>query len=93
MFHPHHLYLLSEAKWYTILCDEVTDVSSQEQLSIVLRFVDTNCNIREDFVDFVSVERITGEIIASKHYNLDLQDCRGQGYDGATNMSGDFQKS
>ena len=30
-----------EAKWYTILCDEVTDVSSQEQLSIVLRFVDT----------------------------------------------------
>ena len=83
-----------EAKWYTILCDEVTDVSSQEQLSIVLRFVDTNCNIREDFVDFVSVERITGEIIASKlketlaRYNLDLQDCRGQGYDGATNMSG-----
>ena len=72
-----------EAKWYTILCDEVTDVSSQEQLSIVLRFVDTNCNIREDFVDFISVERITGEIIASKlketlaRYNLDLQDCRG----------------
>ena len=49
---------MREAKWYTILCDEVTDVSSQEQLSIVLRFVDTNCNIREDFVDFVSVERI-----------------------------------
>ena len=85
---------MREAKWYTILCDEVTDVSSQEQLSIVLRFVDTNCNIREDFVDFVSVERITGEIIVSKlketlaRYNLDLQDCRGQGYDGATNMSG-----
>ena len=63
-------------------------------MSIVLRFVDTNCNIREDFVDFDSVERITGEIIASKlketlaRYNLDLLDCRGQGYDGATNMSG-----
>ena len=72
----------SDAKCYTILCDEVTDVSSKEQLSIVLHFVDTNCNIREDFVDFVSVERITGEIIASKlketlaRYNLDLQDCR-----------------
>ena len=60
-------------------------------MSIVLHFVDTNCNIREDFVDFVSVERITSEIIVKEtlaRYNLDLQDCRGQGYDGATNMSG-----
>ena len=28
------------AKWYSILCDEVVDVGSKEQVSIVLRFVD-----------------------------------------------------
>ncbi len=83
-----------KAKWYSILCDEVSDVSTKEQLSIVLRFVDSSYNIREEFVDFVSVDRITGEILATKikealvTYNLDLQDCRGQGYDGASNMSG-----
>ena len=52
-------------------------------------------NIREEFVDFVSVERITGEVLAAKikemlvKYKLDLSDCRGQGYDGASNMSGE----
>ena len=45
-------------------------------------------------MDFVAVERITGEVLAAKikdvlaKLGLSLQDCRGQGYDGATNMSG-----
>ena len=40
------------------------------------------------------MERITGEVLAREiknvfaRYGLDLQNCRGQGYDGATNMSG-----
>ncbi|SMN02068.1 hypothetical protein SPONN_425 [uncultured Candidatus Thioglobus sp.] len=88
------LYEVREAKWFSVLCDEVSDVSSKEQLSIVLRFVDSNRDIREEFVDFVSVERITGEVLAAKiketlvKYDLDFQNCRGQGYDGASNMSG-----
>ena len=40
------------------------------------------------------MERITGEVLAHEikevliMYGLVFQDCRGQGYDGATNMSG-----
>jgi hypothetical protein len=84
---------VKEAKWYSILCDEVTDISVKEQMSVVLRFVDSDCNIREEFVDFMYTDRITGDALASKlksalgRYGLDLKDCRGQGYDGASNMS------
>ena len=55
------------------------DVSSTEQVSIVLRFVDSNCNIREEFLDFISTERITGEVLAHaikeslNRFDLDIQ--------------------
>ena len=81
------------SRYFSILCDEVTDVSGMEQLSLVLRFVDQSNSIREEFVDFVQVERITGEVLASsilnkiESYGLDIRNCRGQGYDGASNMS------
>ena len=83
------------AKWYSILCDEVVDVSRKEQVSIVLRFVDDTDTIREEFLDFVTVDRITGEVLSNKlkemvvQYGLELKNCHGQGYDGATNMSGE----
>ncbi len=84
---------VKEVKYYSVLCDEVIDVACKEQVSIVLRFVDSDCNIQEEFLDFIKVERITGEVLAREiknvlaRYGLDFQNCRGQGYDGATNMS------
>ena len=39
---------IKQAKYYCILCDEVVDVSSKEQVSIMLRFVDNNCNIKKN---------------------------------------------
>lgn len=59
----------------------------------MLRFVDRTNSIREEFLDFIWTDRITGEVLARKikesliKYGLDFQDCRGQGYDGASNMS------
>ena len=84
---------IKKARFYSILCDEVTDCANIEQLTIVLRFVDESVNIREEFVQFCSTERITGEVIATtilsklNDWGLDIEDCRGQGYDGASNMS------
>lgn len=43
---------IKEAKFFSILCDEVTDNANLEQLSFVLRFVDKDCQIREEFLDF-----------------------------------------
>ena len=35
-----------------IPCDEVRDTSNKEQVSTVLRFVDSSCDIREEFLEF-----------------------------------------
>ena len=55
---------IKEAKYYSILCDEVSDVSNKEQVSIVIRFVDSSNCIREEFLDFILTERVTGEVLA-----------------------------
>ena len=93
--------LLSEiqrAKYYSILADEVAGISNTEQLSLVLRFVDENNIIREEFVDFLPcLDGTSGQALASVildrigQYELDPALIRGQGYDGAGNMSGKFR--
>ena len=58
-----------------------------------IRFVDRNLDIREELLEVCSLPRITGLHIANKikdvlsQLGLDISDCRGQGYDGASNMS------
>jgi len=85
---------VKNAKFFTILGDEVTDCSNLEQLSIIaVRFVDGNEDIREEFLDFVTMERITGAALSTailtrlESWGIDIKNCRGQGYDGASNMS------
>ena len=56
---------IQDAKFFSLLADEVTDCSNLEQLSVVLRFVDANKQIREEFLDFITVERITGESLSA----------------------------
>ena len=58
-----------------------------------LRYVLDN-NIREVFLDFLEVQRITGEVLAHtiihflNNLGLSLSNLRGQCYDGASNMAG-----
>ena len=89
---------LRKAKYYTVLCDETTDTSHQEQLCVCLRFVDCTSDnkhtIREEFIEFQSAVDLTGEGLANKilailrAHNLDPKYMVGQGYDGASSMSG-----
>ena len=82
----------SDAPYFSILADKVIDVSNREQLSLVIRFIDSDGNIHEEFLGFHNLQRITGEAIASSildtlpQWNLDIKNCWGQGYDGASNM-------
>ena len=52
---------VKRAKFYSIIADEVTDASNKEELCLVIRYVHEG-QIREVFVDFVEVERITGRV-------------------------------
>ena len=90
---------VKEAKFFTVVADEVTDCSNKEQLGIVLRYVNSSDNlIREDLVTFVECDTgVTGRAIANKlltfitSSGLDPKMLRGQSYDGAGNMSGEQQ--
>ena len=98
--HIHEKFLteVRKAKYFSILANEVADVSNTEQLSLVLRFVDESNEIREEFVDFLpskdgtSVQALADLILARiREYGLDPAFIRGQGYDGAGNTSGKFR--
>ena len=75
-----------------LMANEATS-HNDEIISICIRFVDKNKNIREEFLEFIPLERIISEQLAKEfvtfyeYFNLDMQDIRGQCYDGAANMS------
>ena len=78
------------AKFYSVCADEGTDTANQEQLPLIIRFVDTTDEVHEEFMDFVLCDTGTsGEALAEKiegklqEFALDICDLRGQGYDGA----------
>ena len=62
----HIAFIVSEINTvsYQAIADEVTDVANKEQLSLCLRCVHYD-HVKEVFLDFVEVERITG--IACRH--------------------------
>lgn len=89
---------VKKSHFFTIIADETSDVSLKEQLSICLRYFDVdNCEIREDFLKFVDVKETTGESISAtlidelNKFGLDILNCRGQAFDGGSNMSGKFK--
>ena len=64
-------------------------------MSLVLRFVDKDGEIREEFLVFLHCELgLTGIALAETilteigNLTLDINNCRGQGYDGAASVSG-----
>lgn len=84
--------------FYSVLADETTDISQIEQFSLCVRYVeDQSYKIREDFLTFVPVYDVTGAALANtvletlSSLGLDLKKMRGQGYDGAATMRGQFR--
>jgi hypothetical protein len=81
---------------FCILIDEARDESNKEQMALVLRFVDKCGLIQERFFDVehvndttsLTLKKTTCDIL-SRH-NLDVSNLRGQGYDGASNMRGQW---
>jgi hypothetical protein len=85
---------IKQAKFFSVMADEVTDVSNREQVSVVIRYVNANLEVKEVYLDLVCTERITGAAMATlittrlSNWELSLANLRGQAYDGASNMAG-----
>ena len=68
---------------HSISADEVT-ASNDEILSICMRYVNQNKEMTEVFLEFLSLERITGEHIGNtllefyKNVDIAVSECRGQ---------------
>ncbi|KOC63383.1 Zinc finger MYM-type protein 1, partial [Habropoda laboriosa] len=91
---------IRRAKYYSILLDCTPDVSHQEQLSVVLRYVnitDKEVEIKEHFIKFEIVHDTTGKglsetiMLILDQLGIKISDCRGQGYDNGANMRGIYQ--
>ena len=85
---------VKKARFYSIMADEVSS-HNEEHLPLCLRFVDENSEIREEFIAFLKLKRvravdITNAIVSClEGLGLSLNELRGQGYDGASTMSGE----
>ncbi|XP_057718773.1 uncharacterized protein LOC130933234 [Arachis stenosperma] len=86
---------IGDAK-FCIIVDEARDESKKEQMAIVLRFVTLDGFVKERFFDLVHVTdtcatTLKKELISVlSHYDLQVENIRGQGYDGASNMRGEW---
>ena len=94
----HILTEVREATCFSLCADEAVDAGNKEQLPLVLRFVDNENQIREEFIQFVLCDTgTTGEAIALnilgslEKLALYPNKLRGQGYDGAGNMAGKYR--
>jgi hypothetical protein len=80
--------------YFCILVDEAQDMSNREQMAIVLRFIDGDGLLRERFFGVVGVKDTTAMTLKNTIsdvlalYDLQVDNMRGQGYDGASNMRG-----
>ncbi|XP_021832640.1 zinc finger MYM-type protein 1-like [Prunus avium] len=81
---------------FCILVDESLDESGKEQMAIILRFVDDQGLIRERFFDIVSVADTNALTLKKEickvlgNNDILVENMRGQGYDGASNMRGSW---
>lgn len=85
---------LKDAKYYSIIVDSTPDISHMDQLTIVVRYVNKNGSPVERFLKFLentghkSAEMQDSILRLLSDLDISLEDCRGQSYDNASNMSG-----
>ncbi|GJQ73386.1 hypothetical protein Trydic_g20013 [Trypoxylus dichotomus] len=94
---------IKAAKYFSVLLDCTPDLSHQEQLSFVIRFVRTENNasatkhksvgVTEHFLEFLDVKSTTGKNLTDvlleelDKIGLEIKDCRSQGYDNGSNTN------
>lgn len=80
--------------FYNIAADQCTDSSNKEQFTLCIRWVDESLVDLEDFIGLYEVPSIDSDTLVAAikdvllRISLSHSNCRGQCYDGASNMTG-----
>ena len=81
---------MREAGIFSILADEASDLSHQEQLCLCIRWVDNDFEIHEDFLELIEAPKTDANTITRLlkdslvRHCLPISRCQGQGYDSAS---------
>ena len=87
------LHCIHGSPFLTIMVDETTDISNKEQLTLVVRWVDENFDVFEEFLGMYGLQATTADSIVSAitdallHFQI-INKVRGQCYDGCSTMAG-----
>ena len=85
---------INRSRFFSVLADETTDISCQEQPSLCARYLNDDFAIEECFLQFVPITDLSGKNLAStiitklSQFGINVSKMRGQGYDEAAAMSG-----
>ena len=85
---------IKQANYFALIVDSTPDASHTDQLTIIIRYVDLDQKIQERFICFISIEHHDATYLektilsALSELGLNINNCRGQTYDNAANMSG-----
>jgi hypothetical protein len=93
---------IDQSKFYSIIVDSTPDESKMEQTAFIFRIVHVSeksnrYEIIERFLKYDNFNEKTGEAIADhivdtlNSHKIPLKNCRGQGYDNASAMSGKYK--
>ncbi|XP_069494240.1 zinc finger MYM-type protein 1-like [Ambystoma mexicanum] len=86
---------LREAKYYSLSVDSTPDVCHIDQLTFTVRYVKDDAP-KERFLEFLPIHGHGAEYLADvvvqflKGAGIPISDCRGQSYDNASNMAGQY---
>ena len=85
---------IREQKFFSIMADEGTNIGNIEQMSFCVRSVDDNLDMSGNFIGFYQLDNIKSETMVNEikdillRCHLNLDDCCGHTYDGASSMMG-----
>lgn len=61
--------VINKSKCFSVLADETTDISTKEQLSICVRYIDENNRLHDNFLTFFEIDSLTGNDLANSILN------------------------
>ena len=85
---------IRDADFYSMMCDEATDVSNSSQLVVCLRWVDDDLVAHDEYIGLKDMPNTGAKSIVKElkdvllRMNIRLNKCRGQCYDGCSTMTG-----